>query len=620
MEGLLKRVVVAEEALKSMWRGGRGKRSTRGGLLRKQKAVRARRSEGRDVFVSLVTQHHYSYRGARVVIKAQAHIWQPSFTGQALELRLFSTSTIMLHRDLPFGLARNRGHAEPFFDGQPSTLRKPNPKTSRAQACNVSPGRLDAHETLPEDVIVIIMGFLTVAELMVVRRVSIQQLSFIQHLISDFKCGKWFKYLTENRQLWINFVSHPYFPTPASTPFDTLSNHALELLVRRQFELSRTWSPKKSTASCISTRRSYRLSMPNNESLTAMASMDGWVAVASDLGGVYVCAPFGLGFERGVKWIRMLSVPVEINKLFQCGLVTASVEELVAAQSRTQGRIVLSTSDFILSSTMQLRNLASEIMDIALGDRHCAIVDAAHVIQVFMHRTSGGERVDAPDRYEFQGEYRSSRKTISLQFLPNDQLLFQSDSFIAIYKPVSPDSSVISTRFLTRLPSTHYFGLLAQRRSSAARSLSNYTSVPLLALSESGAEVTHFDIRLPSDAENTGADDYGFSYRRSVSYLLAPWMKPFSLGAINGGHSRLVWITSAEGQPFGIALGRLCAGNSDPLQQYEAPLNPAELDLGEYRKALLEHAPSGPLFAFHEGEGKLLGGVRGTPDLFMMEY
>ncbi|KAG9090445.1 hypothetical protein FRC06_001081 [Ceratobasidium sp. 370] len=537
----------------------------------------------------------------------------------------------MLHRDLPFGLARNRGHVEPFFDGQPSILRKSSPKASRTHSRNVSQERPDAHETLPEDVIVIILGYLTVAQLMVVRR-----------------CGKWFKFLTENRQLWINFVSHPYFPTPASTPsLDALSNHALELLVRRQFELSRAWSPKKSTASSIPIRRSYRLSMPNNESLTAMASMDGWVAVASDLGGVYVCAPFGLGFERGVKWIRMLSVPVEINKLcvavwrasgreyvavmwagrlsvaleFQCGLVTASVEDLVAAQSRTQGRIVLSTSDFVSSSTMQIRNPASEIMDIALGDRYCAIVDAAHIIQVFMHRTSGDERVDSPNRYEFQGRYRSSRKTISLQFLPNDQLLFQSDSFIAIFKPVSSDSSVMSTRFLTRLPSTHYFGLLTQRRSSAVSSLPNYMSVPLLALSESGAEVTHFDIRLPpSDAENAGTDDYGFSYRRSVSYLLVPWMKPFSLGAINGGHSRLVWITSAEGQPFGVALGRQCQGNSDPLQLYEAPLNPTELDLGEYRKALLEHTPSGPLFAFHEGEGKLLGGVRGTPDLFMMEY
>ncbi|KAG8704946.1 hypothetical protein FRC08_001935 [Ceratobasidium sp. 394] len=538
----------------------------------------------------------------------------------------------MLHRDLPFGLARNRGHAEPFFDGQPSILRKPNPKIPQTRAGNVSREQQDGHETLPEDVIVIILGYLTVAELMVVRR-----------------CGKWFKYLTENRQLWINFISHPYFPTPASTPpLDTLPTHTLEHLVRRQFELSRTWSPKKlNTASSlvVPIRRSYRLFMPNNESLTAMASMDGWVAVASDLGGVYVCAPFGLGFERGVKWIRMLSVPVEINKLcvavwrgsggdcvavmwagrlsvaleFQCGLVTASVEDLVASQSRTQGRIVLSTSDFVSSSTMQVRNPASEIMDIALGDRYCAIVDAAHIIQVFMHRTSSDERVDAPNRFEFQGRYRSSRKTISLQFLPNDQLLFQSDSYIAIYKPVSPDSSVISTRFLTRLPSTHYFGLLAQRRSSAAPSIPNYMSVPLLALSESGAEVTHFDIRLsPSDGENTG--DYGFSYRRSVPYLLAPWMKPFSLGTINGGHSRLVWMTSAEGQPFGIALGRLCQGSSDPLQLYEAPLNPTELELGEYRKALLEHTPSGPLFAFHEGEGKLLGGVHGTPDLFMMEY
>jgi hypothetical protein len=40
--------------------------------------------------------------------------------------------------------------------------------------------------------------------------------------------------------------------------------------------------------------------------------MNSWVAVASDLGGVYVCAPFG---QRGISWIRVLSVPVEIAKL-----------------------------------------------------------------------------------------------------------------------------------------------------------------------------------------------------------------------------------------------------------------------------------------------------------------
>ncbi|KAG8770118.1 hypothetical protein FRC12_004506 [Ceratobasidium sp. 428] len=543
----------------------------------------------------------------------------------------------MLHRDLPFGLARSRGHAEPFFDGQPPNSLKSHfrqltgSKSSRTRVNNVSQDHPDSEETLPEDVIVIIFGYLTVGELMVVRR-----------------CSKWFKHLSQNRQLWINFISHPYFPASASAPLlDDLSHHALENLVRRQFELSRTWSPKKSNASPIPIRRAYRLSMPNNESLTAMSSMDSWVAVASDLGGVYVCAPFGSDIERRAKWIRMVSVPVEINKLsvavwhvsgrehvavmwagrlsialeFQCGLVFAAVEDLVSAQDCAQGRIVLSTSDFVSSSTLQLRNPASEIMDIALGDRFCAIVDAAHIMQAFMHRNSDGEPIDPSNRSEFQGEYRSSRKTISLQFLPDDQLLFQSDSFIAVYKPDSLDSSDMVTKFITRLPSTHYFGLLGQRQSSTIPFAFDHMTVPLLALSENGAEITHFDVRLASsDVESAGANDYGFSYRRSASYLLASWMRPFSLGAINGGYSRSVWITSSEGQPFGIALGRLCIDNGDPALSYEAQLNPTELDLGKYKEALVEHAPSGPLFAFHQGEGKLLGGVRGVPDLFMMEY
>jgi hypothetical protein len=55
--------------------------------------------------------------------------------------------------------------------------------------------------------------------------------------------------------------------------------------------------------------------MPNNEFLTAMASMDSWVAVASDLGGVYVCAPFGEHYKLGLRWIRVLSLAVQISKL-----------------------------------------------------------------------------------------------------------------------------------------------------------------------------------------------------------------------------------------------------------------------------------------------------------------
>lgn len=46
-----------------------------------------------------------------------------------------------------------------------------------------------------------------------------------------------------------------------------------------------------------------------------MSSMDSWVAVASDLGGIYVCAPFDKRFETQRKWIRVFSAPIAINKL-----------------------------------------------------------------------------------------------------------------------------------------------------------------------------------------------------------------------------------------------------------------------------------------------------------------
>ncbi|QRV82545.1 hypothetical protein RhiJN_10560 [Ceratobasidium sp. AG-Ba] len=528
----------------------------------------------------------------------------------------------MLNRDFPLGLARHHGQIEPLFDRRssgsptPTASRRTGSRISRTQPGNVSRDHLEDNGVLPEDVIVIVLGHLNVAELLTVRQ-----------------CNRWFKYLTENRQFWISFVSHPYFPFSASAPsLDTLPTHGLEQLVRRQYELSRTWSPKRNVTASIAVRHSYRWSLPNNESLTAMSSMDSWVAVASDLGGVYVCAPFGSDAEHSTKWVRMLSVSVEINKLsvavwqslgreYRCGLVVASAEDLVTAQCRASGRVVLSTSDFVSSSVMELRNPASEIMDIALGDRYCAIVDAAHIIQVFMHRAPDSNVIAPTNRFEFQGRYRSSRKTISLQFLPDDQLLFQSDSFIGVYKPVAPDSSVMEDKYVTKLPSTHFFGLLTQRRSSNIPSMPDYMSVPLVALSSSGAEVTHFDLCIPPhDAANDLKDDYRLSHRRSASYLLVPWMKPFSLGTINGGYSRLVWITSTEGRPFGIALGRQCVGNGDPTLSYQAPLDRTELDLGEYGKALIEHAPSGPLFAFHEGEGKLLGGVRGVPDLFMINY
>jgi hypothetical protein len=179
----------------------------------------------------------------------------------------------------------------------------------------------------------------------------------------------------------------------------------------------------------------------------------------------------------------------------------------------------------------------------------------------------------------------------------------------------------MSPKYFTRLPSTHFFGLLAQHSSSTIPSVGDYMSVPLLALGSNGEEVTHFDIRVAStEVEAPGDSDYRFSQRRSLSYLLAPWLRPFSLGTINGGHSRRVWITSGQGRPFGIALGRLGTSHSDPTLSYQSPLNRTALDLGKYGEALIKQAPSGPLFVFHEGEGKLFGGVRRTPDLFMLEY
>jgi hypothetical protein len=90
-------------------------------------------------------------------------------------------------------------------------------------------------------------------------------------------------------------------------------------------------------------------------------------------------------------------------------MVSASVEDLVAAQSRTQGGILLDSSDFVTSTVMDLRNPASEIMDIAIGERYCAVVDAAHIIQVFMHRLPDDIPI-SPLRSGFQGPHRSSRK------------------------------------------------------------------------------------------------------------------------------------------------------------------------------------------------------------------
>ena len=94
-----------------------------------------------------------------------------------------------------------------------------------------------------------------------------------------------------------------------------MSAQELEALVRRQFELSRVWSPKSNESPPIPVRRSRQLSMPNNESLIAMSSMNSWVAVASDLGGIYLCTPFSGHFETKGGWIRVFSSPIGINKL-----------------------------------------------------------------------------------------------------------------------------------------------------------------------------------------------------------------------------------------------------------------------------------------------------------------
>jgi hypothetical protein len=177
----------------------------------------------------------------------------------------------------------------------------------------------------------------------------------------------------------------------------------------------------------------------------------------------------------------------------------------------------------------------------------------------------------------------------------------------------------MESKYWTPVPSTNFFGLLAQYRSSSI-TVSSHMSVPILALSTDGTEITHFDLRVAcSDLEGSEID-YGLSHRRSVSYMFSPLLQPFSMGTINGGHSRLVWITSGSGQPFGIALGRVCTGQYSPSTSYQAPLNRAVLDLDEYAELIRECSPSGPLFVFHEGEGKLLGGVRGAPDLVMIAY
>lgn len=233
----------------------------------------------------------------------------------------------MLHRDMPFGLARYRGLAEPFHDPLPRDHHlhhhRLTHRTGSGHATRSSSSRHGSEDDtqshsgiLPEDVIVIILGHLSVAEIMVIRRVSggcsIFSPSESWNSNDFFKCSKWFKRLSENRQIWLDFILQPVFPLPAcDAQLSRLPIEALEAHVRRQFELARLWSPPEPNTP-IRVSRSRRLAMPNNESLTAMSSMDSWVAVATDLGGIYVCAPFGKG---SVKWIRVLSLSVEITKL-----------------------------------------------------------------------------------------------------------------------------------------------------------------------------------------------------------------------------------------------------------------------------------------------------------------
>ncbi|CCO33499.1 hypothetical protein BN14_07578 [Rhizoctonia solani AG-1 IB] len=113
--------------------------------------------------------------------------------------------------------------------------------------------------------------------------------------------------------------------------------------------------------------------MPNNEFLTAMASMDSWVAVASDLGGVVLslavqisklCVDVSNG-QVSIMWAG--SVVQDGAPSNRCGVVSASVEDLVEAQSRTQGGLLLDSSNFVTLASLDLRNPASEIMDIAIG-------------------------------------------------------------------------------------------------------------------------------------------------------------------------------------------------------------------------------------------------------------
>ncbi|GAB1524038.1 hypothetical protein RhiTH_007190 [Rhizoctonia solani] len=452
---------------------------------------------------------------------------------------------------------------------------------------------------------VMVIAYLGVADILVIRR------------LLPIECNKWLKYLTEDRTIWLNFILQPTYPVSerVSQAAGTMSAQELENEVRKQFELSRRWSPKAQPDVPIRPRTSRRLAMPNNEFLTAMASMDSWVAVASDLGGVYVCAPFGENYKHGLKWIRVLSLTVQIAKLcvgvsngcvsvmwagcvtedgapsYRCGVASALAEDLLQAQSRTQGGLLLDSSDFIHSIALDLRNPASEVMGIAIGERYCAFL------------CTGRKGMKRRLVQNFRGH------------------IAHPEGFIAIHKPVAPSTTVMERKYWTHLPTETFFGLLNQFRSSSITN-SGHMRVPILAFSNSGEEITHYDLRVPYlEAEGSEPGSYGLTHRRSFFYLLSPALGAFSMGTVNGGCYRSVWITTGSSfQPLGIALGRRFANSYDPSMSHQAPLDRALLDLGDYGDLAMIQGRPGPLFAFHEGEGMLLGGTRGGSDLVMLEY
>ena len=82
----------------------------------------------------------------------------------------------MLRRILPFGLARHHAQAEPFFDQQsrpiPATVRQVAGRNASHISSRNPGSELNNYALLPEDVLFIILGYLTVAELLVTRQVS----------------------------------------------------------------------------------------------------------------------------------------------------------------------------------------------------------------------------------------------------------------------------------------------------------------------------------------------------------------------------------------------------------------------------------------------------------------